>query len=237
MRFFQIIALAAIAPAIPVEVVERQVDRPSITENEFSLSVRCVDVVFVWARGSTEAGNMPLGDELRRAYGSNLQIKGVDYAALLSTNYLSGGTDLAAELEMRGILNDIHSRCPASVIVTGGYSQGAAVNHRAIEDLSADMKNQIAGVVTFGDTQARADGRRIPNFPQDKIRIFCGEGRIRDTVCDSNLIAAVLAPHLSYGADAGAAGSFLIGKINCGEEESVIALSFLVKTLPLVINL
>ena len=33
--------------------------------------------------------------------------------------------------------------------------QGAAVNHRAIEDLSADVKDQIAGVVTFGDTQNR----------------------------------------------------------------------------------
>ena len=64
----------------------------------------------------------PLGDQLRREYGSDLQIEGVDYAALLSTNYLPGGTDLAAELEMRGILNDVHRRCPSAVIVAGGYS-------------------------------------------------------------------------------------------------------------------
>lgn len=93
------------------------------------------------------------------------------------------------------------------------YSQGAAVNHRAIEDLSASVKNQIAGVVTFGDTQARADNQQIPNFPRDKLKIFCG-GVIRDTVCDGNLAGAVLAPHLSYGRDAGEAGQFLIGKIN-----------------------
>jgi cutinase len=156
----------------------------------------------------------------------------VDYAALLSTNYLPGGTDILAELEMRGILEDINRRCPASVIVCGGYSyvsptqlrsvrdkadfcnrQGAAVNHRAIEDLSTAVKNQIAGVVTFGDTQNRADNQQIPNFPKDKIKIFCG-GVIRDTVCDGNLAGAVLAPHLSYGRNAEEAGRFFIGKIN-----------------------
>lgn len=64
----------------------------------------------------------PLGDELRKAYGRDLAIEGVDYAALLSTNYLPGGTDLAAELEMRGILQDINRQCPQTVIVCGGYS-------------------------------------------------------------------------------------------------------------------
>ena len=69
-------------------------------------------------------------------------------------------------------------------------SQGAAVNHRAIEDLSDNIMNQIAGVVTFGDTQSRKDGGKIPNFPSDKIKIFCG-GAIHDTVCDGVLSAAV----------------------------------------------
>jgi len=64
----------------------------------------------------------PLGDELRKQYGGDLQIEGIDYAALLSTNYLPGGTDLASELMMRNVLNDIHGRCPSAVIATGGYS-------------------------------------------------------------------------------------------------------------------
>lgn len=131
---------------------------------------------------------------------------------------------------MRGILEDINSQCPSAIIVCGGYSyvspsslnhaktnhnhsQGAAVNHRAIEDLSTSVKNQIAGVVTFGDTQNRRDNQQIPNFPRDKLQIFCG-GLVRDTVCDGNLAGAVLLPHLSYGDDAEEAGEFLIGKIN-----------------------
>jgi cutinase len=67
------------------------------------------------------------------------------------------------------------------------------------------VKNQIAGVVTFGDTQARADNQQIPNFPR---------GLVRDTVCDGNLAAAILAPHLSYGRDAPEAAQYLIGKVN-----------------------
>jgi cutinase len=98
-------------------------------------------------------------------------------------------------------------------VLTLLYRQGAAVNHRAIEDLSAAVKAQIAGVVTFGDTQARADNQQIPGFPREKLKIFCG-GVIRDTVCDGNLAGAVLAPHLSYGRNAGEAGRFLIEKIN-----------------------
>jgi cutinase len=64
----------------------------------------------------------PLGDELRREYGRDLAIEGVDYAALVSTNYLPGGTDIVSEREMRGILEDINRQCPAAVIVCGGYS-------------------------------------------------------------------------------------------------------------------
>ena len=35
------------------------------------------------------------------------------------------------------------------------------MNHRAIEDLSSAVKNQIAGVVLFGDTQKRADNDQV----------------------------------------------------------------------------
>jgi cutinase len=87
------------------------------------------------------------------------------------------------------------------------------VNHRAIEDLSSTVKDQIAAVVTFGDTQKRADKEQIPNFPKEKLKIFCG-GLVHDTVCDGLLTNAVLPPHLSYGTDAKEAGQFLIGKID-----------------------
>lgn len=48
-------------PSVQTEgVVARQLDRTSLTENEFSQLIGggCKPVIFVWARGSTEAGNM-----------------------------------------------------------------------------------------------------------------------------------------------------------------------------------
>jgi cutinase len=61
MKFLQVLALASAAIALPLEVedvAKRQLDRTGITENEFSRSSTCGKVVFVWARGSTEVGNM-----------------------------------------------------------------------------------------------------------------------------------------------------------------------------------
>jgi len=54
---------------------------------------------------------------------------------------------------MVDMINAMAQKCPDSVIVTGGYSQGAAVNHRAIESLAPAVQDQIAGVILYGDTQ------------------------------------------------------------------------------------
>lgn len=224
MKFFQVLSLATAAIALPLEAeveefAKRQLDRTMITENEFSRSTTCGKVVFVWARGSTEVGNMgtiigqPLGDELRKRYNKDLQIEGIDYAALLSTNFLPEGTDKVSWMMMKTTLENVNKRCPQAKIVAGGYSQGAALIHRGIEGLSSAVKDQIVGVVTFGDTQKTKDNGQIPNFPKDKLKIFCGSALAPDTVCLGNLAAAVLAPHLSYGANAKEAGEFLIGKI------------------------
>ncbi|WYZ42518.1 hypothetical protein EsH8_VI_000217 [Colletotrichum jinshuiense] len=216
MKFFNTLVLASTALAFPTATKDKR-QTVGITANEFKLS-GCKDIIFVWARGSTELGNMGtvvgpgVANNLKSAFPGKVAVQGVDYAALLSTNFLPGGADPAGISEMEDILGDIASKCPNAIVVTGGYSQGAALNHRAIEDLPAAQKNQIAGVVTFGDTQWRADNGQIPNFPKEKVKIICAANP-RDTVCDGNLSAAVLAPHLSYGANAGEGADFLIGKI------------------------
>jgi hypothetical protein len=79
--------------------------------------------------------------------------EGIDYDAALGPNILPGGTDAKSKKAMVDTLNAMAQKCPDSVIVTGGYSQGAAVNHRAIESLSPAVQEQIAGVVLYGDTQ------------------------------------------------------------------------------------
>ena len=80
--------------------------------------------------------------------------------------------------------------------------------HRAIENLPQNVKNRIDGVVTFGDTQNLQDRGQIPNFPREKLRIFCNTG---DLVCAGTL--TITAAHLTYGSDAPAAANFLAGRI------------------------
>ncbi|KAF2198067.1 cutinase precursor [Delitschia confertaspora ATCC 74209] len=189
-----------------------------ITSKEFSLG-GCRDILFAWARGSTEAGNMgtivgpPTSDALKRTFGANnVATEGIDYAALLSTNALPGGTDALSERLMQNTLNSMAEKCPNSVIVTGGYSQGAAVNHRAIEGLSAAVQDQIAGVILYGDTQKLQDNNKIPNFPANKVKIICATG---DLVCFGTL--TVTAAHLTYGTRATEGAAFLAQQIRAAQ--------------------
>lgn len=109
---------------------------------------------------------------------------------------------------MQNTLKSMAQKCPDSVIVAGGYSQGAAVNHRAIEELDATVKDQIAGVVLYGDTQKLQDNNKIKNFPAEKVKIICQPG---DAVCLGTL--AVLPAHLTYGSRAGEGVEFLVQQI------------------------
>lgn len=131
-----------------------------------------------------------------------------DYAALVGTNALPGGTDAASERMMATTLTNMASKCPDSTIVVGGYSQGAAVCHRGIEGLPANVKEQIAGVVLYGDTQKLQDRNQIPNFPKEKVKIICQPG---DAVCLGTL--AVLPAHLTYGVRANEGVQFLTAQI------------------------
>tara|TARA_R110002003_G_scaffold191_9_gene14780 strand:+ start:1733 stop:2359 length:627 start_codon:yes stop_codon:yes gene_type:complete len=151
----------------------------------------------------------PTSDGLKQNFGSNaVATEGIDYAAALAPNALIGGTDAASAMLMQDTLTAMASQCPDSVIVAGGYSQGAAVNHRAIEDLPANVQDQIAGVVLYGDTQKQQDNDQIPNFPAAKTKIICQPG---DAVCLGTL--TILPAHLTYGARADEGVEFLTTQI------------------------
>lgn len=113
---------------------------------------------------------------------------------------------------MQNTLTSMAQKCPDSIIVTGGYSQGAAVNHRAIESLDAAVKDQIAGVVLYGDTQKLQDKNQIPNFPADKVKIICQPG---DAVCLGTL--TVLPAHLTYGVRADEGVQFLVQQVKSAQ--------------------
>lgn len=138
----------------------------------------------------------------------NVATEGIDYAAALAPNALPGGTDQESKQLMQDTVNAMAQQCPDSVIVCGGYSQGAAVNHRAIEELDPAVQNQIAGVILYGDTQKQQDNAQIPNFPQEKTMIICQPG---DLVCTGSL--TILPAHLTYGQRADEGVNFLNNQI------------------------
>lgn len=151
----------------------------------------------------------PTSDGLKKAFGSNaVATEGVAYAASIGTNALPGGTDSRSKKLFQDTLNAMAQKCPDSVIVSSGYSQGAAVNHRAIEELDKTVQDQIAGVVLYGDTQKLQDKDQIPNFPKDKVKIICQPG---DAVCMGTLL--VLPAHLTYGLRANEGVQFLTTQI------------------------
>ena|ERR1700760_1899312 len=90
-------------------------------------------------------------------------------------------------------------------------SQGAALMHNAIPTLSPQIRDSITAGVLFGDTKYKQSGGKIPNWPSDKLKIFCAKD---DGVCDGGL--NVNAGHVSYLAsgDVERAVQFLTEKID-----------------------
>ncbi|KAK4647363.1 uncharacterized protein QC761_0000170 [Podospora bellae-mahoneyi] len=188
------------------------------TANELLDGGPCPKVIFIYARGSTEGGNLgslgsPTGVALDAAFGeANVWVQGVGgaYSANLLDNLLSEGTTTAAINEMKSLLIRANSLCPQAKIVAGGYSQGAALAGAAISQSSATIREQIKGVVLYGWTKNQQNNGKIPNYPAARLKVYCESG---DLVCNGSLI--VLPAHGTYADEAAdEAPKFLISRIN-----------------------
>ncbi|KAF2395833.1 alpha/beta-hydrolase, partial [Trichodelitschia bisporula] len=125
------------------------------------------------------------------------------YAASLATNINTVRTDQAS---INKGVDAFKQAQGCSVIIAGGYSQGAAVMHNVIsKSLDAGIKAKIAGVALFGDTRNQQDKGHIPNFPTERSKVWCNKN---DGVCGGAL--NVNAGHLSYSnAQIGEAATYL----------------------------
>ncbi|KAH6970640.1 cutinase-domain-containing protein [Ilyonectria sp. MPI-CAGE-AT-0026] len=224
MKVFAITSvLAATVAALPAmnpnPVIEARQFGGSSTRNDLSDgdSASCPGVIFIFARGSTETGNLGtlgprVASKLEAEYGSDgVWIQGVGgaYLATLGDNALPRGTSTAAIQEMLGLFEDANTKCPDATLIAGGYSQGAALAAASITDVDSTIRDKIAGTVLFGYTKNLQNGGKIPEYPADRTKVFCNVG---DLVCTGSLIVA--APHLAYQSDAsGAAPEFLIQQV------------------------
>ncbi|TGZ83585.1 hypothetical protein EX30DRAFT_361640 [Ascodesmis nigricans] len=214
MKSFAILALTAIAGvfAAPAGDLEaRQLG--GSTANDF-LRYGCKGVIMIYARASTEPGNIgsSVGPILQSGLGSryrnNFAMQGVDYPADLASNFLPDGTLPSAITTMQNLLTKAANDCPNAKIAAGGYSQGTAVTAGAISRLPANIRNRIGAVVLFGYTKNLQNRGGIPNFPSNKLKVYCAVG---DLVCTGTLIITL--SHFTYLNDASGAVTFIANRL------------------------
>ncbi|KAF9771917.1 hypothetical protein IL306_010386 [Fusarium sp. DS 682] len=174
------------------------------------LSGDCKDVTVIFARGTTEMGNVgtaagpPFFQALAEQIGSDkLAVQGVDYAASVGGIMQMG--DKAGSEKMASLVKQAYEKCPKTKVVMSGYSQGAMLVHNAARSLPADTSSKIAAVVNFGDPFQR---QAIQGVPADRVKIICHTG---DGVCAGT--AAITPDHLTYSKDAGTAAQFVASKV------------------------
>jgi len=185
------------------------------------LSGACKKVTFVWARASTETNNMGLATSvgpgickgLKSLFSNDVACQGVSapaYSAGLVDNVSPKGTTASAIAEATKHYNTANTKCPNTVIVTGGYRQGTAVIFNAVSALPAELKKKVVGVVLYGYTKNAQNKSLVPNYPADKVKVFCPKS---DGVCNGAL--NVNTGHFSYLADGTIKEgyTFLAGKI------------------------
>ena len=116
---------AAALPAPRPDIDER--DNYSIVRND--LGGACKPVTIIFARGTTELGNVgtfagpPFFNALGHVIGdSNIAVQGVNYPASIA-GFLAGG-DAGGASTLASLTNQAASKCPSTQIILSGYRYG-----------------------------------------------------------------------------------------------------------------
>jgi len=79
----------------------------------------------------------------------------------------------------------------------------------AISELSSSVRDKIKGVVLFGYTKNLQNGGKIPNYPDDRLEVYCN---VSDAVCWGTLF--ITPAHFLYTIESTvSAPQFLIRRI------------------------
>ncbi|KAK6225479.1 cutinase [Colletotrichum tabaci] len=198
-----LLALSGVASASPLAVVRpRQADFSGNQQD--GLSGECKSTIVIFARGTTEGGNVgtiagpPFFQALASQVGGNLAVQGVEYPADIP-GFLAGG-DASGSQMMATLTEKAITSCPGSSVIMSGYSQGGQLVHNGAAMLSPDTVAKVAGVVIFGDP---FNGQAVQGVDATKTKIICHDG---DNICEGG--RQIRRAHLTYGNDAGDAAQF-----------------------------
>ncbi|KAF2103750.1 cutinase, partial [Rhizodiscina lignyota] len=184
------------------------------TENQLVDGDPCTDLVFLFARATSESGNVgtfvgePVIAAMRQAVGADkLLVQGLDYPAAGQgipdgrvTSGESGGQ------MMFDLVNQAISTCPNSLIALGGYSQGSGVVHVAAE-MSGFPTSKINSVILTGDPYSN---RTVGQIPQAAVFDDC---HCLDNVCNGTQAYFNVSPqHQDYNVDTQALANFVLQK-------------------------
>jgi len=195
--------ISPIIHAAPVYIRDLATDD---TENDLVDGSACKAVTVIFARGTSELGNVgnlagpPFFAALANIIGeSNLAVQGVDYGATIA-GFLEGG-DPAGSATMASLVEQAMTQCPDTMVVMGGYSQGGQLVHDAAAVLTASVSDAITAVVIFGDPD---NGDPVGSIPASKVDIIC---HVDDDICLHGDL--ILPAHLDYAIDADSAATFV----------------------------
>jgi cutinase len=93
------VSMASLAVAAPPTAVVKQIEKRQMSANELTKGGACKGVTLIFARGTTEPGNIgtfvgaPLVPQLKKGLGGDIAVEGVNYAAGVGTNMGPGGAD------------------------------------------------------------------------------------------------------------------------------------------------
>lgn len=162
----------------------------------------CSDVEVVFARGTGEPPGVGLVGQAfidalgAQAGGRSIGVYPVNYPA--SDSYLSSAADGSQDAQTH--IQNLVAGCPATKVVLGGYSQGAAVTDLATAAMPPQTADHVAAVALFGTPSSGfssmlAGGQQLPTTSPAyaaKTIDLCIDG---DPICSAggNMLA-----HISY---------------------------------------
>ncbi|EIW75914.1 carbohydrate esterase family 5 protein [Coniophora puteana RWD-64-598 SS2] len=149
-------------------------------------SAPCAAVGVLFARGTFDSGNIGVwvGPDFNDALKSNIPsvaVEGVDPTAYPATldSYLSEGGSNSGAQSMAQTAQAYVQKCPNAALVIAGWSQGALVAHKALDQLDDATRGKVAGLVTFGDPWHLFSDET----PSVTTQGYCVTGTVFDPLC------------------------------------------------------